>query len=114
MALTLIGQGPNYWSGYRGRPNEANPAAWPLLRYHPLAFLAGGIGWVVAFCLLILILPRRLSLWAWLAVVMGHTWGMTTWVRTLCDESVSYWMCLGICAAVSGAAAIQLRMKAEG
>ena len=40
--------------------------------------------------------------------VIGHTWGMTTWVRSLCDESVSYWVCLAIIAAVSGAAAMSL------
>lgn len=78
--------------------------------------MAGGVAWVACFCLLILLLPRRLSLWAWLAVVMGHTWGMTTWVRQLVDESASYWVCFALWAAVSGVAAMSLspKMTAEG
>ena len=107
MVLTLYGQGPGYWSGLRDRPNEANPQFNQLLQRHPLAFVAGGVAWVLAFSGLILFLPRRLSLWAWLALVMGHTWGMSTWIRTLWPEP-SYWVCFGLWGVVSGAAAFTL------
>jgi hypothetical protein len=105
LVLTLYGQGPHYWSGGRDRVNEANPQFNQLLQYHPLAFLAGGLGWILVFSTLILVLPRRLSLWLVLGVVMGHTWGMTTWIRSLWPEP-SYWVCLGLWVVVSGATAV--------
>lgn len=56
---------------------------------------------MVVFCGLILFLPRRLSLWTFLAVSTGHTWGMTTWVRTLW-AGPSYWICLGMWVGLGG------------
>ena len=105
LALTFVGQGAHYWAGFRDEPNEASPWFNHVLRHHPFAAMAAGAGWVLVFSVLILVLPRRLSLWVWLGVVMGHTWGVTTWVRILWPDP-SYGICLGLWVAVAGVAAV--------
>jgi hypothetical protein len=79
-ALTLAGQPPEYWRGDYARVNELSPTFNQLLAIHPLAFVAGFIGWLLAFTCLILLFPRTLALATSIAVAIGHTWGATTWL----------------------------------
>jgi hypothetical protein len=79
-ALTLRGQSAEYWAGKYARVNELSPTFHHLLAYHPLAFVAGFLGWALIFTTVILLLPRTLALAMSLAVTLGHTWGATTWL----------------------------------
>jgi hypothetical protein len=79
-ALTLRGQSAEYWAGNYARVNELSPTFHHLLAYHPVAFVAGFLGWVFIFATMILLLPRTLALAMSLAVTIGHTWGATTWL----------------------------------
>jgi hypothetical protein len=78
-ALTLRGQSAEYWAGNYAQVNELSPTFHHLLAYHPLAFVAGFLGWMFIFAAMILLLPRTLALAMSLAVSIGHTWGATTW-----------------------------------
>jgi hypothetical protein len=79
-ALTLTGQSADYWAGNYGNVNEMSPTFNHLLSYHPLAFAAGWLGWVVVFCGLILLLPQTLALTTSIAVTVGHVLGSMTWL----------------------------------
>ena len=89
----------------RDRVNEANPQFNQLLQYHPLAFARRRARVDPGLLDADPRAARRLSLWLLLGVVMGHTWGMTTWIRSLWPEP-SYWVCLGLWVVVSGATAV--------
>ena len=78
--LTLRGQSAEYWAGNYARVNELSPTFHHLLAYHPLAFVAGILAWLLIFGTIILLLPRMLALAMSLAVTIGHTWGATTWL----------------------------------
>jgi hypothetical protein len=79
-ALTLRGQSAEYWAGNYAGVNELSPTFHHLLAYHPLAFVAGFLAWLLIFGTMILLLPRMLALAISLAVTIGHTWGATTWL----------------------------------
>jgi hypothetical protein len=79
-ALTLAGQSAEYWAGNYARVNEMSPTFNHLLTYHPLAFAAGWLGWILIFCGMILLLPQTLALTTSIAVTVGHTLGATTWL----------------------------------
>jgi hypothetical protein len=83
LAATLRGQSAAYWSGDYSDLIEGNLVAWVALRLHPWLFLAGGIVWIVAFCLFIRWAPRRWSLLACLALILGHTIGTSSWFPRL-------------------------------
>lgn len=80
-ALTLAGQTAEYWAGNYRRVNEVSPTFHHLLSYHPLAFAAGLLAWVLVFCGMILLMPQTLALTTSIAVTVGHTWGATTWLQ---------------------------------
>lgn len=89
VALTLNGQGAQYWAGDYHLANEASPPGNWLLVQHPLAFIAGMVTWTAFLSLIILALPRIASQILALALVIGHTWGAVSWFRHVFD--VSYW-----------------------
>jgi hypothetical protein len=78
--LTLAGQSAQYWGGAYGQVNEASPTFHQLLAIHPLAFVAGSLGWMAVFVGLILLLPDTLALIGSFVTTMGHTVGAATWV----------------------------------
>ena len=79
-ALTLTGQSAAYWAGNYGRVNELSPTFNHLLSYHPLAFAAGLLAWMLVFCGMILLMPQTLALTTSIAVTVGHTRGATSWL----------------------------------
>ena len=89
VALTLAGQGSGYWSGSYNLANEASPPGYYLLTQHPAAFIAAMAAWVGLLCLTILLLPATASRILSLALVIGHTWGATSWFRYVFDWG--YW-----------------------
>ncbi len=78
--LTLAGQSASYWAGNYGQVNEISPTFNHLLSYHPLAFAAGLLGWIVVLCGMILLMPQTLALTTSIAVTVGHTWGAMSWL----------------------------------
>ncbi len=80
FGLTLAGQPVPYWQGYHNRINEIFPLfAWAL-RNGPLIFLYTVLLWIFVFSVLILVLPNVFSQILSLALVIGHTFGATTWL----------------------------------
>lgn len=79
IAATLRGQSAAYWSGDYADLVESNLIAWVALRLHPGVFLGGGLLWVTGFTLFIRYAPRRWSLLACLALIIGHAVGTSSW-----------------------------------
>ena len=77
--LTLHGQPAAYWHDY-SKCNEMFPAFAAMLKIHPAVFLAAVLGWIMAYCLLIRILPQRLSLIVAISFMTGHFFGALTWI----------------------------------
>ena len=91
-SITLYGQPAAYWAGQYTLANESFPAFNWALQQHPLMFVLLSLCWGVVFCLLIIKLPDFASEVLSLALVQGHTWGVTTWlVYTL---QLNYYICL--------------------
>jgi hypothetical protein len=93
-AVTLAGQPRAYWGGGFHEARELAPHGYWLLSQHPIVFLSVGAVWLAACVTLVYLLPRRAALAASLAVVIGHAWGIGTWLPLLCYPN-GYWLCLG-------------------
>jgi len=94
QTITLVGQSPVYWKGDYSVANEVNPLYCWLLKQHPLAFEAGIAAWILLFCCAIYFLPRRISMTISVAIVLGHSWGTSTWLSF--KFSYGYWIILGL------------------
>jgi hypothetical protein len=103
VALTLHGQPAAYWQGDYSQANEGNPLPRLFLEAHPLAFVAGVVGWVVFCVTFLLVAPRRLAILAWQALLLGHTVGASSWLLLGWPGSGS-WLALGVVVAVLGLA----------
>jgi hypothetical protein len=93
QAATLLGQPASYWSGQYHRVDEVSPIFRPLLQHHPITFLTGAFVWTMAFCLLIVVLPRRPAMVVALAFLLGHTWGTASWILAMPQ---GYWLNFGL------------------
>lgn len=80
FGLTLAGQSRTYWSGDYTAINERSPSFSYYLTVHPLAFVASGLLWIAIFSAIILLLPEMLALIVAIAILIGHTWGATSWL----------------------------------
>ena len=78
-AVTLVGQGPAYWSGERGEAHEANPMGLWLLHQHPLAFVVGLVASLAFYVLLMERLPGNLARLAAFVILFLHAVGGATW-----------------------------------
>jgi hypothetical protein len=84
--VTLVGQPATYWAGNYDSYNEISPTFARLLSIHPFAFLAGT---AVLFCLyvaVIALLPEVLATVLSVALTMGHTFAITTWLWAYTDN----------------------------
>jgi hypothetical protein len=88
--VTLRAQPQEYWTGLYHMAQEGAPHGYWLFSQHPLAYIAAAAGYMVAFSLVILALPRRLAETASIALVLGHAWGTATWLY----HDLSYWCVL--------------------
>jgi len=79
-AATLAGQSKAYWAGDFSRVNEASPTFHHLLTIHPAAFIVGGLGLALLVAGLVMLLPDTLALTVSIAVTVGHTVGVATWL----------------------------------
>jgi len=80
VGLTLYGQPNAYWQGNYLNVIEGNPIPRYFLQFHPLAFGALVLAWIVCFTLIILLVPRRWSVYACCLVIFNHAVGATAWL----------------------------------
>ena len=87
-ALTLLGQGIRYWNGnFAAFREEAPHAQWLLFR-GPLLFALAFAAYVLIYCAVIVAAPVRLSKTVALGLVIGHCWGIGTWLTA---RPFGYW-----------------------
>jgi hypothetical protein len=80
IAVTIIHQAPEYWSGDLQKANEGNPIGGPLMRSHVSGiFVISGL-WLILIGLLGYYLPPKLSRIFLLFVVIVHSYGASTWI----------------------------------
>lgn len=89
---TLIGQPDKYWQDY-SKHWEANPLGKILLKWHPMAFVAGLIFWALIISCLIRLLPKILSQFIFLILFLGHSWAVFSWLPIPLKRSF-YFQCL--------------------
>lgn len=78
--LTLSGQTTRYWAGHFNEVRELNPIGRILLEFHPFAFAAGILAWIVLFSILILYFKRFIAKWITLSILIAHAFGAATWL----------------------------------
>ena len=78
--VTLSGQPADYWLNGFQTVLEINPIASFFLKLHPAVFVAFVIIWIVVFNTLLLVLPTNWSKIMALMILLGHTFGMATWI----------------------------------
>jgi hypothetical protein len=94
QSITLLGQHSQYWKdNYQTAMEGCPPFHW-LLQQHPLAFEAGIAVWIAFFSTVILLSPRWLAMAISIAIVIGHTWGTSTWL--LLRFGQGYWLCIAL------------------
>ncbi|MCX7045874.1 MAG: hypothetical protein NTX50_10380 [Candidatus Sumerlaeota bacterium] len=99
--LTLLGQSAKYWGGNYHATRESAPHARWLLQLHPAWFLVAAALYIMAYCAAIVVLPARLSKTLAIGLVIGHCWGVASWLQY---RYGSYWACILyfiICAALA-------------
>jgi hypothetical protein len=94
QSITLLGQHSQYWKGNYQTAMEGCPPFHWLLQQHPLAFEAGIAVWIALFSTVILLSPRWLAMAISIAIVVGHTWGTSTWL--LLRFGQGYWLCIAL------------------
>lgn len=86
--LTLVGQGPQYWSEQRV-VNEASPAYYFLLA-SPWVFAIGSIVWFVFWYWIFRRLKEPINLILMFLFLAGHSWGSTSWIWNLMKRNEIY------------------------
>ena len=94
QSVTLAYQPAQYWAGDYLQAQEACPPFRWLLQSHPLAFEAGVAIWIAAFAVVIFALPRRAARTVALALVIGHTWGASSWIHEFVPAG--YWVVIAL------------------
>ena len=90
--ITLACQPSQYWAGDRTFINEMFPLfAWGLAK-GPSVFALLCAMWVLAFSVVIMVIPRLLAEILSLSLVSGHTWGTMTWLVN--RIGLNYHLCL--------------------
>ena len=79
-ALTLAGQPKEYWEGNHTQVIELHPMLHQLLAYHPLAFVAAKVVFVLAFISLILLMPRNSAMILSLLLCLSGLSGPGSWL----------------------------------
>ena len=78
--LTLDGQSAAYWSSGFESVEESNPIGYWFLKSSPSAFIVAIVCWMIAFVTLILTLPKKFSRFLAIAILIGHAFGVATWL----------------------------------
>lgn len=85
--MTLWGQPAAYWAEGYSAVRESNPLAASLLTFHPLAFVASGIPYVLIVGGAIFMPPWRFSVVIAFVVTISHLVGVFAWTVALLGES---------------------------
>jgi hypothetical protein len=87
VLVTYWYQPAEYWRVSYAYTTEGSPHGLLLMRYHPLAFLAFMIAYVLVVAFLVYRLPAPWHKVISLAVVIGHTAGVHSWL-----SNRHYWL----------------------
>lgn len=90
--FTLIGQSKNYWGEDRSQANEANDLFNYFLQISPWMFELGILIWMCLFTFTILKAPKRFAKIISLSLIIGHSWGLSSWLQY--DIRLSYYSIL--------------------
>jgi hypothetical protein len=96
LGLTIIFQPREYWQGSYGLTTEKSPIGVFLLSIHPAVFLIVMLIYIGIVTLLIFQLPIPWNRIIALALVVGHTAGVYSWIR-----SRNYWAVIVIFLAIA-------------
>jgi energy-coupling factor transporter transmembrane protein EcfT len=88
---TMYFQPQDYWQVSYELTTEMSPIGMILMRIHPAAFLVFMLAYIIVVTLLVFWLPVPWNRIIALALVVGHTAGVYSWVRHR-----SYWAVIGI------------------
>lgn len=94
--FTLIGQPSEYWRSFSS-VNEGSPLGFITLKVNPLLFVFFGLLYLTVMVILIKKLPLLLGEVLALSLYLGHIWGSSSWLQTLCQKlgylsiGFSYW-----------------------
>lgn len=84
--FTIMGQGKDYWENHT-LVNEASPV-YIILQTSPLLFIIGSILWIAFMYWLVLKLKSPYDLFLTLLILIGDTWGSSTWLRHILADKV--------------------------
>jgi hypothetical protein len=91
VGVTIYFQPQDYWQVSYDLTTEKSPIGMVLMRIHPAAFLVFMFAYITVVTLLVSWLPVPWHKIIALALVVGHTAGVYSWVRHR-----SYWAVIGI------------------
>ncbi len=80
LGVTLYFQPPEYWQASYDLTTERSPIGMLLMRFHPVAFFAFMAGYIAVCAGLVLWLPSPWHRIVALALVVGHTAGVHSWL----------------------------------
>jgi hypothetical protein len=80
LGVTLYFQPADYWQADYDLTTEKSPLGILLMRFHPAAFLAFMVAYIMVCAGLILRLPTPWNRVIGLALVVGHTAGVYSWL----------------------------------
>lgn len=83
VSLTLQGQPAEYFAGDFRAAVEQNPLFYPLLAWHPAAFLAVAVGLTAVVAAAIVWLPAKLSRAFAFITIVSHSIGAASWAIQL-------------------------------
>ena len=90
FAVTLLGQHPRYWDGYR--LVEESTRLWRSLMFiHPAAFVAGGMLYAGIAAVGIYFLPKLLAWWLSIVLLVTHVSGARSWLWKFSGDHFVLW-----------------------
>jgi hypothetical protein len=99
--VTLSQQPHSYWSGTFIQAQEGSPHGEWLLKLHPLAYLAAATAYVVVIAVAVWVLPRLPARTVAVGFVLGHAWGVSTWIKSDVPGE-AYWAIIGLFVVAAG------------
>lgn len=76
---SLIGQPPSYWHDPK-TANEAEPIVRFLMVRGYMAFVVGGLRYVITTIVVVSVAPRRVGMVILLTLLLAHFWGVASWL----------------------------------
>lgn len=80
LGLTLLGQEQRYWRGEYEAAIEYNPLWYPLLTFHPIAFLGAVFCCPLAYASLLLLWNHRFAVVIAVFMALQHAIGAASWL----------------------------------